>query len=103
MPYTQQPGRGPINKYGALKQKGLIGDNESLHHRAKRLYGGRTFKEKINPFDRQSARKREYKREQIKKGNFNAKDSLRMMMKLGGYLLGATQVGKKMQKIAENA
>ena len=26
MPYTQQPGRGPINKYGALQQKGLISD-----------------------------------------------------------------------------
>ena len=26
MAYIQQPGRGPINKYGALKQKGFIGD-----------------------------------------------------------------------------
>tara|TARA_Y100001938_G_C7876175_1_gene322742 strand:- start:320 stop:589 length:270 start_codon:yes stop_codon:yes gene_type:complete len=26
MAYTQNPGRGPINKYEALQQKGLIGD-----------------------------------------------------------------------------
>ena len=102
MPYKQQPGRGPINKYGALKQKGLIGDNESLHHRAKRLYGGKTFKEKINPFDQQSARKRAYKREQISKGNFNAKDMARTTAKIGTYLLSGTALARKMQEIAEN-
>ena len=102
MPYTQNPGRGPMNKYGALKQKGLIGDNESLHHKAKRLFGGKTFKEKINPFDQQSARKRAYKREQISRGNFNAKDMARTTAKVLGTFATGLGLGRKMQEIAEN-
>lgn len=103
MPYTQQPGRGPINKYGALQQKGLIGDNESLHARAKRLYGGKTIKEKLNPFDQQSKTKRKYTREQALKGNFNWKDSLRTTAKVLGAFAGGLGIGRKMQSIAEDA
>ena len=102
MAYTQKPGRGPINKYGALQKKGLIDDNESLHRRAKRLFGGKTFKEKINPFDQQSARKRAHKREQIGRGNFNAKDMARTTVKVLGAFAGGLGVGRKMQEIAEN-
>lgn len=102
MPYTQKPGRGPINKYGALQQKGLIGDNESLHARAKRLYGGRTIKEKLNPFDQQSKTKRKYTREQALKGNFNWKDSLRTTAKIGAYLLTGGRIAKGMQETAAN-
>ena len=102
MPYIQKPGRGPINKYGALQQKGLIGDNESLHARAKRLYGGRTIKEKLNPFDQQSKTKRKYTREQALKGNFNWKDSLRTVAKIGTYLLTGGRIAKGMQETAAN-
>ena len=103
MPYTQKPGRGPINKYGALQQKGLIGDNESLRARAKRLYGGRTIKGKLNPFDQQSKTKRQYKRSEISKGNFNWKDSLRTTAKVLGAFAGGLGIGRKMQSIAEDA
>ncbi len=102
MAYKQNPGRGPVNKYGALQKKGLIGDNESLHHRAKRLYGGRTFKEKINPFDEQSRKKKEYKRDQISRGNFNVKDMARTTAKVLGAFAGGLGIGRKMQEIAEN-
>ena len=102
MPYTQKPGRGPINKYGALQQKGLIGDNESLKARAKRLYGGDTLGEKLNPFDQQSKMKRQYIRDEIKKGNYNWKDKLRTTAKVAAYLATGGKIGKYMQGIAEN-
>ena len=69
MGYTQAPGRGPINKYGALKQKGLLNPtnpNKNIRKSARFFHGGKTFIEKINPFDRQSADKREYKKETLK-------------------------------------
>tara|TARA_Y100000004_G_scaffold180858_1_gene225913 strand:- start:546 stop:866 length:321 start_codon:yes stop_codon:yes gene_type:complete len=103
MPYTQKLGRGPINKYGALQQKGLIGDSESLHARAKRLHGGKTTKEKLNPFDKQSKRKRQYKRQESLDGNFNWKDSLRTTFKVLGAFAGGLGIGRKMQSIAEDA
>ena len=79
------------------------GPNESLKARAKRLYGGRTIKEKLNPFDQQSKTKRKYTRDQALKGNFNWKDSLRTSAKIGLYLLTGGRIAKNMQETAANA
>ena len=95
-------GTGNMNPFAKMSEKGLIGDNESLHARAKRLYGGRTTKEKLNPFDQQSKTKRQYKRSEISKGNFNWKDKLRTTAKVAAYLATGGKIGKRMQEIAEN-
>lgn len=97
MAFELQPGRGPINKYGPLQEKGLIGGDESLHSKAKRRFGAKTMKEAVNPFDKQSKQKRQFKWEQTKKGNYNWKDSVRMMGKIGGYLVGGMLGVKKVR------
>ena len=79
------------------------GPNESLKARAKRLYGGRTIKEKLNPFDQQSKTKRKYTRDQALKGNFNWKDSLRTTAKIAAYLFTGGRIAKGMQETAANA
>lgn len=52
MAYKQQPGRGPINKYGALQQKGLIGDKiknkiEVAKHKHRARRASRTKSENL--------------------------------------------------------
>ena len=102
MAYKQVPRGGKSDKYEAFQKKGLINPNDSLKARARKLYGGDTLGEKLNPFDQQSKMKRQYVRDEIKKGNYNWKDKLRTTAKVAAYLFTGGKIGKHMQETAEN-